>query len=390
MENNQNSQIRFSGFSEKWKQHKMGDIGSISMCKRIFKSQTTPNGEIPFYKIGTFGRVPDSFISRQLFEEFRYKYSYPEVGDVLISASGTIGRTVVYNGEEAYYQDSNIVWLKRKKELVDNTFLEQFYQIVKWAGTEGSTIKRLYNNNILSTVIFLPPIKEQIKIGDFFKRIDKTISLQQQELDTLKQTKKGFLQKMFPKEGESVPEVRFSEFTEKWEICKLGDIVEITMGQSPDGKNYTNNSNDHILVQGNADIKKGWVSPRVWTTQVTKTASKGDIILGVRAPVGDVGKTQYDVVLGRGVAGIKGNEFIFQLLSEMKTNGFWTRYSTGSTFESINSTDLKEAMINIPSEVEQFQIGNFFKQIDDVIALQEQELDALKQTKKAFLQKMFV
>lgn len=190
-------EVRFPGFTGEWEQRKLGDIGSVAMCKRIFKEQTSENGEIPFFKIGTFGAIPDSFISRELFDEYRSKYPFPECGDVLISASGTIGRTVVYNGEEAYYQDSNIVWLKRDKEQVDNSFLQQFYQIVKWTGTEGSTIKRLYNNNILSTEILLPSMREQTYIGNFFKQLDETIALYQRELDALKETKKAFLQKLF-------------------------------------------------------------------------------------------------------------------------------------------------------------------------------------------------
>ncbi|HEM5180779.1 TPA: restriction endonuclease subunit S, partial [Streptococcus suis] len=111
------------------------------------------------------------------------------------------------------------------------------------------------------------------------------------------------------------------------------------MGQSPDSKNYTNNPLDNILVQGNADLKNGNVEPRVWTTQITKIAEKGDIIVSVRAPVGDVAKTSYKVVLGRGVAGIKGNDFIYQTLIRMKQFGYWMKLSTGSTFESINSGD---------------------------------------------------
>jgi len=189
--------------------------------------------------------------------------------------------------------------------------------------------------------------------------------------------------------NKQIPEIRFAGFTDSWKQHKLGEIVNITMGQSPNGENYTDNPEDHILVQGNADIKNGWVSPRVWTTQVTKAASKGDIILSVRAPVGDVGKTHYDVVLGRGVAAIQGNEFIFQSLNKMKSSGFWTSYSTGSTFDSINSNDLKEATINIPTEAEQTIIGDFFKKLDKTIALNKQELAKLKQTKQGFFQKMF-
>ncbi|MCL4100232.1 hypothetical protein BV454_03578 [Bacillus altitudinis] len=190
-------EIRFPGFSGEWEKSKLNDIGIVEMCKRIFKNQTTVVGDIPFYKIGTFGRKADSFISRELFEEYKSKYPFPEVGDILISASGTIGRTVVYNGEDAYYQDSNIVWLKPNKDRVKNCFLQQFYQIVKWHGTEGSTIKRLYNSKIRETEIYLPSINEQELIGRFFNRLDNTIFIHEQELETLLETKKAFLQKMF-------------------------------------------------------------------------------------------------------------------------------------------------------------------------------------------------
>lgn len=186
-----------------------------------------------------------------------------------------------------------------------------------------------------------------------------------------------------------VPELRFKGFTDEWEERKLGDEVRIVMGQSPNSKNYTDDPNDYILVQGNADMKNGRVFPRVWTTQVTKQAEKDDLILSVRAPVGDIGKTAYDVVIGRGVAAIKGNEFIFQNLGKMKSDGYWTRYSTGSTFESINSTDIKEAIISVPAIEEQNKIGSFFKQLDNTIALHQRKLDLLKEQKKGYLQKMF-
>ncbi|HBI2116760.1 TPA: restriction endonuclease subunit S [Enterococcus faecium] len=189
--------------------------------------------------------------------------------------------------------------------------------------------------------------------------------------------------------NDTQPEIRFPGFTDDWKQRKLGEVVQIVMGQSPNSENYTDNPNDYILVQGNADMKNNRVVPRVWTTQVTKQAEKGDLILSVRAPVGDIGKTDYDVVLGRGVAAIKGNDFIFQQLGKMKENGYWNRYSTGSTFESINSNDIREALITIPDVKEQQKIGAFFKQLDDTIALHQRKLDLLKETKKGFLQKMF-
>ena len=189
-------EVRFPEFTDAWEQRKLGEVGSVSMCRRIFKEQTSESGDIPFYKIGTFGGEADAFISKELFEEYKAKYPYPKKGDILISASGSIGRTVEFTGGNEYFQDSNIVWLNHDEHL-DNSFLKCFYSVVKWAGIEGSTIKRLYNNNILNTVITLPSVAEQQKIGQYFSTLDRLITLHQRELDHLKLLKKGMLQQMF-------------------------------------------------------------------------------------------------------------------------------------------------------------------------------------------------
>ncbi len=191
-------EIRFPGFTDDWEQRKFGDVGSVAMCKRIFKEQTSEEGDIPFYKIGTFGGTPDAYISRELFEEYKKAYQYPSKGDILISASGSIGRTVEYTGEDEYFQDSNIVWLKHGDD-IDNSFLKVLYSVVEWS-CEGSTIKRLYNDNFLKTEFMLPDIKEQIKIGDYFSQLDNLITLHQRECDELKEIKKYMLQNMFPQE----------------------------------------------------------------------------------------------------------------------------------------------------------------------------------------------
>ncbi|HDK3613486.1 TPA: restriction endonuclease subunit S [Staphylococcus aureus] len=179
-----------------WVVKLIGDIGKVAMNKRIYKHETSANEEIPFYKIGNFGKKADTFISREQFNEYKEKYPYPKKGDILISASGSIGKTIEYKGEEAYYQDSNIVWLDHNEEVL-NVFLKYFYILVKWNGVEGTTIKRLYNKNILNTKIDLPTISEQQKIGDFFCYIDNLIEIQEQKLEFLKRRKQSLLQKMF-------------------------------------------------------------------------------------------------------------------------------------------------------------------------------------------------
>ena len=188
-----------------------------------------------------------------------------------------------------------------------------------------------------------------------------------------------------------LPKRRFKQFlnTPSWEQRKLGEIAEITMGQSPSSKNYTDNPKDFILVQGNADLKNGAVVPRLWTKEVTKTAEANSIILTVRAPVGEVAISDYDVVLGRGVAGIKGNEFIYYVLLCLKEFHYWEKLSSGSTFDSINSNDIREILINIPSEKEQDAITSQLKGIDNLITLHQRKLNKLEKLKKAYLEELF-
>ena len=174
-----------------------------------------------------------------------------------------------------------------------------------------------------------------------------------------------------------------------WEQQKLSNVASITMGQSPDGSTYSTTPQGHILIQGNADLSHGWVSPRVWTTQVTKTCDAGDIIMSVRAPAGAIGRTQYNAVIGRGVAAIKGNDFIYQSLARMDDIGYWRSLVTGSTFESINSTDLKNAELCVPSLPEQQKIGSFFHHVDDLINLHQRQTQKLTELKQGLLQNMF-
>ena len=178
------------------------------------------------------------------------------------------------------------------------------------------------------------------------------------------------------------PKIRFKGYNEDWEQRKLGEVCQVTMGQSPNGSTYSEVPSDYILVQGNADLKDGWVEPRIWTTQKTKTAQAGDLIMSVRAPAGAMGKTAYDVVLGRGVAGIKGNEFVYQSLVKMDSDGYWKKMAAGSTFESINSDVVKNAEMPVPRDIEeQEKIGLYFIRLDHLITLHHRECIILRKTK---------
>ena len=154
----------------------LGDIGKISMCKRILKNQTISEGDIPFYKIGTFGKRADAYISRDLFEEYKGKYSYPKKGEILLSASGTIGRTIIFNGEDSYYQDSNIVWLSHDEDKILNSYLYYCYQIINWNPSTGGTIKRLYNYNLININIVVPPLHVQQHVVAILDKFDTLVN----------------------------------------------------------------------------------------------------------------------------------------------------------------------------------------------------------------------
>ncbi|OQR14084.1 hypothetical protein B6U42_06465 [Ligilactobacillus salivarius] len=184
----------------------LGEVGKVKMCKRILKEQTSNEGDIPFYKIGTFGGQPDSFINKELFEKYKEKFSYPKIGNTLISASGTIGRTVRYEGEEAYYQDSNIVWIDNDESKVLDDYLYYVYQNIRWVTTTGATITRLYNSNIESMEIKIPKdLNVQKQIVDVLNPIEKKISLNNSICEKLELIAKTiydywFLQFEFPNE----------------------------------------------------------------------------------------------------------------------------------------------------------------------------------------------
>lgn len=188
--------IRLKGFDEPWVEKKLGDIGSLAMCKRIFQEETSAKGDVPFYKIGTFGQQADAYITKDKYEQFKQMYRFPKKGDILISAAGTIGRTVIYDGKPAYFQDSNIVWLAHNGKYVTNNFLFYIYQRIKW-NTEDTTIARLYNDNFNNTSIRFPSsITEQQAIATILTKMDNEITALEAKKDKYEAIKQGMMQQL--------------------------------------------------------------------------------------------------------------------------------------------------------------------------------------------------
>ena len=368
-----------------WEQCKLGDLGSVAMNKRIFKEQTSESGDIPFYKIGTFGATADAFISRELFETYKKKYPYPKIGDLLISASGSIGRVVEYKGNDEYFQDSNIVWLKHD-DRINNLFLKQFYSIVKWHGLEGSTIKRLYNKNILETTIHLPVFDEQEKIGTLFKQLDDIITLHQRKLEQLKELKKAYLQLMFPKKDETLPRVRFADFEGEWELCKLIGILDIIKGTQKSKSELSTNQNNCTPYP----VYNGGINPSGYTNIYNRenaiTISEGGNSAGFVNFVQEKffsGGHNYTIVNN-----VTDTLFLFFYLCSIQEEIMRLRVGTG--LPNIQKPTLMNLEIQKTTDNEQKFIGLFLKNIDILITLTQNKLNQLKSLKKSYLQNMFI
>ena len=193
--------LRFPEFHNdpEWEGKELGDVSEVLMCKRIFASETNPNGGVPFYKIGTLGGVPDAFISKDLFEEYKSKYNFPRTGEVLITCSGTVGKCLPYDGSEAYFQDSNIVWIDNSNLKVSNEFLLSMLSNVNWSTLNSTTITRIYGPDLRGLAIKFPQNeKEQKCIADCLFSVDDLISAQAENLVALQTHKEGLLQQLFP------------------------------------------------------------------------------------------------------------------------------------------------------------------------------------------------
>lgn len=185
-----------------WLKKTLGEIGKVSMCKRVFKDETTAQGDIPFYKIGTFGKEPDAFIPTQIYNEYRARYPFPKKGDVLISASGTIGRRVRYDGKPAYFQDSNIVWIANDERYVLNDYLFHFYSACVWNSTKGATISRLYNDDLKRIAISIPESHEEqrrivAQLNSLSKETQRLVRLYERKITVLEALKKSLLHQAF-------------------------------------------------------------------------------------------------------------------------------------------------------------------------------------------------
>ena len=350
------------------------------MCKRIYKEQTSEHGEVPFFKIGTFGSIPDAFISRSLFEEYRALYPYPKPGTLLISAAGSIGRIVKYAGEEAYYQDSNIVWLEHN-EVLDDEFLAAVFDRHDWTALEGSTIKRLYNKDLLDFKLFVPTASEQRKIGSLFQGLNNLITLHQRKCQC--RSLCGYL---------------------SWEQRKFSDLVLIERGGSPrpiDAYITEDPAGLNWVKIGDAPSMGRYItstSEKIKPEGLSKTRQvyPGDLVLSNSMSFGRPYIMAVEGCIHDGWLLIRDTQnqfdpvFLCHMLGTPQMLDQYRMFASGSTVNNLNKELVGNAMVPLPNRDEQVKIGKYLDELDSLITLHQRKLNLLRNTKKSLLDKMFV
>lgn len=347
----------------------LGEIGKISMCKRIFKNETRPEGDIPFYKIGTFGGVPDSYILYETYEYYKSRYPFPKKGDILISAAGTIGRAIPYDGKPAYFQDSNIVWIDNDESLVMNKFLLYWYKKVKWT-TDGGTIQRLYNENIRRTKIPVPPLavqREIVQVLDAFTALEAELEV---ELEARRRQYATYRDRLLAFNGRA--DIRWATLGEVGEFIRGSGIQKSDFTESGFGCIHYGQIHTHYGTW--AKVTKSFVSHE-FAARLRK-ASTGDLVIATTSE-DDAAVAKAVAWLGDESVAVSTDAYIFQHSLNPKYVSYFFQtelfqsqkkpYITGTKVRRISGENLAKIRIPIPPIEEQARIVAILDKFDALV-----------------------
>ncbi len=396
-----------------WEETYLGNIGPVKMCKRVMKYQTSEKGDIPFYKIGTFGKSPDAYISKDLYHYLKNKYSFPQKGTVLISAAGTIGRTVVYDGKDAFFQDSNIVWLENDESVLANQYLYYLYQVVEWKTENGGAVSRLYNDNFKITPVAIPSSKkEQQRIANALSDVDTLIANLEKLIAKKKNIKQGAMQQLLTgkkrlpgfapdertgsrptderrKECHSersakreVEESSGYKMTElgmiptDWEVKNVGKLLKIGHG-----RDYKNLKSGNVPVYGTGGYMTS-VNDYLYEGETVCIGRKGTI----DKPLYHTGKI-WTVDTLFYTYGFNGciPKFIYYEFCLVD----WLAMNEASGVPSLTSKNIEDVLLRIPmSKDEQTAIANVLSDMDTEISALETKLAKCRTLKTGMMQQL--
>ena len=357
--------LRFPEFGGDWKKVRLGDNCNIQMCKRIMAAQTNTEGGVPFYKIGTIGGKADAYISKDLFNEYKVKYSFPHKGEVMITCAGTVGKCIIYNGEDSYYQDSNIVWIDNPNKIIANDFLYHLLSKINWSHLNSTTIVRIYNDDLRNLKLYYPLHNEQKKITHFLSLINERIATQNKIIEKYESLIKGIAQGIAHSNKSNV---RISECLE----CSSSTLQESEVWESgyypvygANGivgylDNYNTQSEAIYIIKDGSGV--GTVSYVTGKCSATGTLS----ILQA--------KKGYSL------------QYLYYLLKVFN----FEPYKTGMAIPHIYFKDYGKAKIFCPSYSEQIRYANLLSIIDDKLSEEQKIRTNFGLQKQYLLRQMFI
>ena len=404
-------ELRFKGFTDDWELRKLSSI-----AERVTRKNKNNESTLPLTISAQDGLVDQNdYFNKQVASRDVTGYFLVKNGEFAYNKSysngypwGAIKRLDKY--EMGVLSTLYIVF---KPTAINSQFLVSYYETTRWYrevsknAAEGARNHGLLNispNDFFNTLLTIPKsAEEQQQIGSFFKQLDETIALHQRKLDLLKEQKKGYLQKMFPKNGEKVPELRFAGFADDWEERKLGELALVLTGFPFKNEDFVDNGKYLVITNGNIQNESSTVDVSLGnrvddlSDEIKERyyLNKNDILVTMDGTVGRTAKVVDDnLILAQRVARLvanKNTEFVYQWLNQGSFFNEMTKVSHGGTIKHISLNEISNYSATVPSNnIEQQKIGSFFKQLDDTIALHQRKLDLLKEQKKGFLQKMFV
>ena len=386
--------LRFPEFQEEWKKCKLGDLCNVLMCKRILASQTNTEDGVPFYKIGTIGSTPDAYISKELFDDYKVKYNYPRKGEVMITCAGTVGKCVVYDGEDAYFQDSNIVWIDNPTQNISNGFLFHLLSKVDWRKLNSTTIIRIYNDDLRNLKMSYPQKEEQQKISHLLSLLDERITTQNKIIDKLQSLIRGINDSLYAQYGNEV----------KTSFANLGSSYSGLSGKSAQdfgsGKPFITYLN---VYSNNVINEKDFQFVAIRDNEKQNVVEYGDVLftLSSETPeevgIGSVYLGKEKVYLNSFCFGIHitNTEVVYSpylsyYVSSTPFRKFIYPYAQGSTRFNLCKADFEKASIKLPSLENQKRIYSILSHIESKTETEKSLLDLYNSQKQYLLRQMLI
>ena len=381
--------LRFKEFSGEWEEKRLGEIGEVNMCKRILASQTNTEGGVPFYKIGTIGGLPDAYITKELFESYKEKYNYPYKGEVMITCAGTVGKCIIYDGQDAYFQDSNIVWIKNSSLQIDNAFLYNLLKRVDWRKLNSTTIIRIYNDDLRNLKLCYPKKEEQLKISKFLSLLDERIATQNKIIEELECLKKEITKRLFSQKANKY-NILDSLFikgkaggtpTSTNKEYYNGNIPFLSINDITTQGKYIYYTEKYITQKG-LDNSSAWIVP------------KGCLIISMYASVGLVAINCIPISTSQAMFSIQLKDenlidYLYYYLSYFRYRHIHKYLETG-TQSNINADIVRSILIPDYGYDMNIKIANSIKSIDDKIKNEVLILNQYTFQKQHLLRQMFI